>query len=204
MSTPNHFELLGLPVQPSVDSAELKAQYLKLSSSLHPDRSPSDAPDALRDTDAFIVNEAHRMLSHTPSRLKYLLTLQTGSAPGNLRQVPVDIGELFMNVGLLLRELDEVIKDKPSEDASELARVLFLKKSMALRQRNESMLNAINQDLNQLQERLDRLNDAWIQSLSNEGVTGELLDHLKQIYHEWTFLDRWRSQLSGRLLELTL
>jgi curved DNA-binding protein CbpA len=204
MSELNYYEIIGLPCQPCVNSAELKANYLNLSSSVHPDRSPSDSDDTSNPIDASIVNEAHRVLSHIPSRLKYLLTLQTGSTPGNLRHVPGEIGELFMNVGALLQELDKVIKDKPPEESSELARVLFLKKSMTLRQKNESMLSHLNCGIDALHIRLERLNEEWKRQTRAEGVTSDAIERLTRLYHEWTFFDRWRGQLSQRLLELTI
>ncbi|HAW01269.1 MAG TPA: hypothetical protein DCX10_06000 [Verrucomicrobiales bacterium] len=34
----NYYKILGLPVQPCIDESVLKANYLKLSASVHPDR----------------------------------------------------------------------------------------------------------------------------------------------------------------------
>ena len=204
MSQHNYYEILDLPVQPCVDEAELKANYLKLSSSVHPDREDADPEQNSGLVDASLVNEAQRILSHTPSRLKHLLTLRTGSAPGNLRQVPNAVGDLFMEVGALLQKLDAVIKDKPSEDASELSRVLFLKKSMVFRQQIESMLQKINQGIDALQNQLESLNEDWKQSMTGDVVPSDLSQKLIQVYHEWTFHDRWRGQLRDRLLELTV
>ena len=204
MSQPNFYEILDLPVQPCVDEAELKANYLKLSSFLHPDRGTADPGQNAENVDASLVNEAQRVLSHTPSRLKHLLTLRTGAVPGNLRQVPDVIGNMFMEVGTLLQKLDAVIKDKPSDDASELSRVLFLKKSMVFRQQVESMLQKINQGIDVLQTQLESLHVDWQQCANDDPLPSELSGKLIQIYHERTFHDRWRGQLRDRLLELTV
>lgn len=204
MSQHNYFEILELPVQPFVDEAVLKANYLKLSSIVHPDRETSNSVQETALVDASLVNEAQRTLSHTPSRLKHLLTLRTGSAPGNLRHVPNAIGDLFMEVGGLLQKMDAVIKEKPSEDASELSRVLFLKKSMVYRQQTESILQKINEGIDHLQTQLESLNEDWQKVMTKDALPPDFAQKMIQLYHEWTFHDRWQGQLRDRLLELTV
>ncbi len=204
MSQSDFFQLFGLPFQPCVDEKLLKEVYLKLSSSLHPDKTSDASSVEPGHPDPALINEAHRILSHAPSRLKHFLTILDGSAPGNLKQVPQEIGDLFMEVGGLLQKLDSVIKEKPAEDASELSRVLFLKKSMVSRQQTEAMLDKIQSGIHSLQLKLDSINQLWSRESSNGDVSSELTDQLTQIYHEWTFLDRWQSQLRERLLELTV
>ena len=200
----NYFKILGLPVQPCIDESALKANYLKLSVSVHPDREGGHPDEDPEQPDAALVNEAQRILSHTPSRLKHLLTLQTGSAPGNLRQVPDELGDFFMEIGALLHKLDTIIKDKPGEDASELSRILFLKKSMSIRQLVESMLKKINQQIDRLQLQLESLNEGWNLIETDHTISPELSRNLTPLYHEWTFFERWRGQLSERLLEMTV
>lgn len=200
----NYYTIIGLPVQPCVDEAELKAKYLKLSSSLHPDRETDQAIDPSDPIDAALVNEAQTVLSHAPSRIRHLLALKTGSIPGNLRQVPNEIGDLFMKVGMLLKSIDKVIQDKPNEDASELSKVIFLKKSMASRQQIESMLQTINSGIENLQSQLEKLNADWKIKVADSDLPIDVSAQLTQIYHEWTFHDRWRGQLKDRMLELTV
>ena len=200
----NYYKILGLPVQPCIDESALKANYLKLSASVHPDRKGGHMDKDPEQPDAALVNEAQRTLSHTPSRLKHLLTLQTGSAPGNLRQVPDELGDFFMEIGALLHKLDTIIQDKPGESAPELSRILFLKTSMSIRQLVESMLKKINQQIDRLQSQLETLNDQWKLIEMDHTIPPELFQNLTSIYHEWTFFERWRGQLSERLLEMTV
>ena len=107
-----------------------------------------------------------------------------------------------MEIGALLHKLDTIIKDKPGEDASELSRILFLKKSMSIRQLVESMLKKINQQIDRLQLQLESLNEGWKLIEADHTISPELSENLTPLYHEWTFFERWRGQLSERLLEM--
>jgi len=74
----NHFELLGLPVAYSVDSARVEGAYRDLQSRVHPDRfaAGSDAERRVAMQWATQANEAYRTLRDPVERARYLLHLK--------------------------------------------------------------------------------------------------------------------------------
>ena len=74
----NHFELFGIPVQFSVDTAELDRRYRELQREVHPDRFAT-APEAERRVSmqlATRVNEAYQTLKSPLRRAVYILQLR--------------------------------------------------------------------------------------------------------------------------------
>lgn len=197
MGTPNYFEILELPMSPFVDEEVLKKNYLRLSSNAHPDRARDVADESLLDPS--LINEAFNQLSRMPSRLRHLLFLLTGNVPESLKQIPDTVGDRFMEVGEVLGQADALLREKPGEDASELSKVLFLKKSLPLKGRMEQLQSMLHQDESALLERLSAYEPDWEELVQSQPA--DRLDALALIYHEWTFLDKWRQQISTRLLE---
>ena len=73
----NHFELLGLPVSYTVDTAALDRAYRELQGKVHPDRfaSASEAERRVAMQWAARANEAYRTLRQPIDRARYLLGL---------------------------------------------------------------------------------------------------------------------------------
>ena len=184
-------------MSPFLDAEVLKQNYLRLSSSAHPDRKKQGA-DVL-ELDASLINEAFNQLSRMPTRLRHLLLLLTAEVPESLKQIPEAVGDRFMEVGEVLRQADALLREKPGEDASELSKVLFLKKSLPIKGQMEKLQGLLHQDESALMERLSVYESSWDEHV--HAVPGEWIDSLTLIYHEWTFLDKWRQQLGTRLLE---
>jgi molecular chaperone HscB len=74
----NHFELLGVPVRFSVDSASLERGYRDLQSRVHPDKfaAASEPERRVAMQWAARANEAYRTLRHPVERARYLLGLK--------------------------------------------------------------------------------------------------------------------------------
>lgn len=197
MGHPNYFESLELPLSPFLDEELLKQNYLRLSSNAHPDRAKSGSDKT--ELDPSVINEAFKQLSKMPTRLRHLLLLLTGEVPESLKQIPEAVGDRFMEVGEVLRQADALLREKPGEDAGELNRVLFLKKSLPIRGQMEKLQGQLHQDELVLMDRLSAYESSWGEDVLS--VTEEWIDSLTLIYHEWTFLDKWRQQLGARLLE---
>jgi flagellin-specific chaperone FliS len=75
---------------------------------------------------------------------------------------------------------------------------------MSIRQLVESMLKKINQQIDRLRLQLETLNEGWKLIDTEHTISPELSQNLTSLYHEWTFFERWRGQLSERLLEMTV
>ncbi len=197
MGHPNYFESLELPLTPFLDEEVLKQNYLRRSSDAHPDRAKG-GPDET-ELDPSVINEAFKQLSKMPTRLRHLLLLLSGEVPESLKQIPEAVGDRFMEVGEVLRQADSLLREKPGEDASELSRVLFLKKSLPIKGQMEKLQGQLHQDESALKDRLSAYESSWSEHVRS--VPDEWIDSLTLIYHEWTFLDKWRQQLGARLLE---
>jgi molecular chaperone HscB len=76
--TRNHFELLGLPVEYSIDAARLEHGYRDLQTRVHPDRfaAGSEAERRVAMQWATRANEAYRTLRDPLERARYLLSLK--------------------------------------------------------------------------------------------------------------------------------
>ena len=88
MRKENHFQILGLPEH--VDSAVVKATYIKLAKQYHPDTVAPDAPPELARIKAEIfgmVGEASRVLADDASRARYRESLADGGAEVDVQAV---------------------------------------------------------------------------------------------------------------------
>jgi hypothetical protein len=201
MSGLDFFKLLEVKPLPILDEQVLKSNYLRLSSTAHPDRAASLASGAfVVPGDPVLLNQAYSALSRIPGRLRHLLTLHGGKDPGSPKQIPQNIGERFMEVGELIHSLDSMRQGKPEEGSGEIARVIFIKQSLGLKKRTEAMQTLLRSDLGGLHERLERVHHEW--EHGSVPLSTSVVEALTDVYHEWTFLDRWLDQLNTRLLEL--
>ncbi|RVU81435.1 Fe-S protein assembly co-chaperone HscB [Leucothrix sargassi] len=75
----NYFELFGLPVQYSVDSAQLASAFRALQAQHHPDRVASESDEARRIAQQVtsFINTAQETLKSNRLRARYLLSLQS-------------------------------------------------------------------------------------------------------------------------------
>jgi molecular chaperone HscB len=113
----DHFERLGLPRRFSLDDAEIERHYLARSREVHPDffqlgggleqRASLELSAAL--------NEAYGALRDPFRRAEYLLQLEGGPSPSEMKEMPA----VFLEEMLELRMEIEEIKQKP--DSSEFA-----------------------------------------------------------------------------------
>ena len=75
--TQNHFELFSIPVEYTLDYAELDARYRKLQQTVHPDRyvNASDQERRIAMQQAAQINEAYTVLKDVTRRGQYVLEL---------------------------------------------------------------------------------------------------------------------------------
>jgi molecular chaperone HscB len=111
----DHFERLGLPRRFSLDDAEIERHYLARSREVHPDffqlgggleqRASLELSAAL--------NEAYVALRDPFRRAEYLLQLEGGPSPSEMKEMPA----VFLEEMLELRMEIEEIKQKPDSPA---------------------------------------------------------------------------------------
>ncbi|ESK40949.1 Fe-S protein assembly co-chaperone HscB [Acinetobacter nectaris CIP 110549] len=69
----NYFELFNLPVELSINLAQLKATALQLQQQYHPDRAEDKDKALIQSSE---INHAYKVLSQVDSRAAYLLSLK--------------------------------------------------------------------------------------------------------------------------------
>ncbi|MGA0408612.1 MAG: hypothetical protein ACO3PR_11035 [Limisphaerales bacterium] len=203
------FKQLGLRPSLWMDLGSLKARYLQLAASCHPDHETCPDEDQLAGNQtselASELHQAYGILSRVSSRIKSFLIEYCQADCSPLKIVPEDLGDRFMEVGALLGECDRVLANKPAEDAPELTRVVFMKQGLEKRQHCQALRTAIEEDLLGMEVQLksyQRRLDADSHEPSCFGP--DEVAHLVQLYHRWNFLERWKEQLSQRILEFMI
>src|SRR5438067_139698 len=104
----DYFALLGQPRLPWLDGDSLKAKFLELSATVHPDRvhDGSEIEKQSSHQRSAELNAAYNCLREPKTRLQHLLELEAGAKPKQVEQISPGTMELFMKIGQLCREVD--------------------------------------------------------------------------------------------------
>jgi len=201
----DYFALLQTPRRPWVDAEKLKENFQSLSARVHPDRL-HEADEATRQVAAkqyAELNEAHRCLRESKARLHHLLWLERGSKPGDTNLLPETLMRLFSQIGPLLRDADQLLKEK-GQAGSAVQRALITARSLPCLERILAMQYEMGEQKRQLDAELCSIDAAWAASGQTPNERVSLLAQCEKLYHHLGFLDRWMTQLQSRSLELTL
>jgi curved DNA-binding protein CbpA len=181
---PDPFVLLGLPKRPWHEADVVRGAFQSRAKFLHPD---SAAGDAVKFAD---LNEARRLVLDPASRLLLLArTLDPAAQPGPATPADADFG---FSIAAHLRIADSLVA-RLAAAASPLARAVRAEQKRdaiatlktALRH-TEEKLHASNSRLRELDARWPRCSAADLVALG----------------HEFMFLEKWRRQLSDRMVAL--
>ncbi len=136
-----HFERLGLPRRFALDPRELEREYLARSRELHPDfhQAGSSAQQAVSLEMTSRLNEAYTVLRDPFQRAEYLLKLEGGPAPGELKEMPPEFLEEMLELRMEIEEL--------KMEAASPARSAMEKR---LTERRETMLSEVGADFGKL------------------------------------------------------
>jgi curved DNA-binding protein CbpA len=204
---PNHFEMLDQPRRPWLDPDQLKAKFLSLSTSCHPDRLPNaGAAEKLAATERYAAfNAAYNALREPKDRLAHLLELELGCKPGDVQKIPNATMDLFMKIGKTLQDVDGFLT-KRSQISSPLIRAQSFQAAMDY----VDQLNALQQRLNQTRDglhgELQEMNRVWeiAPKYGAERTAVLPLTRLEEIYRSLSFLTRWTNQIQQRIIQLSL
>ena len=114
----DYFVLLDQPRRPWLDADALKAKFLALSSTTHPDRVHGAAEAEVQSaTQRYTeLNTAHACLRDPKERLHHLLELERGQKLFGLQPTPDGVMEWFMQVGELVRAVDAFLVERARAD----------------------------------------------------------------------------------------
>lgn len=194
--------------RPWLDTEALKARFLELSASVHPDRFHG-APEAEKEaatrryTD---LNAAYNTLREPRDRLVHLLELERGSRPADIQRLPPGTMDLFVEVGQFCRDCDEFLKRK-GELTSPMLKLKHLQEGLAWSERLLSLQQRVHARREELEGELRGMNAAWEQA-PPPGDPGRIaalpLERLEQIYRSLSYVARWTSQLQERVVQLAV
>ena len=200
------FALLHEPRRPWLDPNALKARFLALSATAHPDRLHTAGAAAQESAHEHFaeLNAAFQCLREPKERLKHLLELELGSRPQQVETVPNDLMELSMAVAQLCRQTDSFLQEKTRTSSPMLQVQLF--------ERGQQYSEQIGQLRSELTSRSDTLIaelkavDAEWDMNGNPGQErrDQQLRSLGRIYRLLRYFDRWQQQLQERFVQLSL
>lgn len=188
------FALLDEPRQPWLDVETLKKKFLARSAETHPDifTDPANAAEKETAHSRFAeLNTAHETLRNPKRRLQHLLTLERGEKPTEVHDILPETADLFLQVGQLLRAVDPLLARRETETSPIIKAQTFPKALDRLEQVN-ALLQTLQQQLAKLDAELKSLNENW------DCATVE------KLFHQFSYLQRWRDQLNDRALRLSL
>lgn len=202
----DHFALLEEPRRPWPDLDALQARFLKLSSTVHPDRvHGAPAPEREAATRHYAeLNVAHASLRETKTRLLHLLELESGRRPSGIEPPPADALEHFMAVSRVCREIDQ-FKIERDGVSSPMLKVKLFQRGLALTEEVTRLQQVVRGRLSEIEAELQALNAAW-ESAPPVGhpdrATQLPLARLEDLARSLSFLARGLAQLQERLVQL--
>jgi|SRR5688572_20035041 len=187
----DHFAVLAERRRAWLDQDALKARFLSLSATVHPDRVHGQ-PEAERTAaqERYTqLNAAYQCLRDTKCRLHHFLELERGGKLQDVQDIPPETMDLFFQVGTLCRETDRFLDEK-RQIASPLLKVPMFERA----QEWQGKLSALSSDL---KARLATLEDEL-------RASNPSLPRLEAIYRLVSYYGRWLAQLQERFVQLTL
>ncbi len=197
----DHFALLNSPRRPWLDAEVLKQRFHDMSGEVHPDRAHDATPEAKAVLQRRFaeVNAAHQCLREAKSRVRHLLELELGQAPGNVKSIPGEMTEWFMEIGAVCREVDAFLAKKESQD-SPLLQAVLMGEGMELNDKVTELHGRLRSELAKVDAELQSLGPAW-KALDGEtdGRAEKLpLARLESLGQRLGFWVKWSAQLAER------
>ena len=201
----DYFALLDFPRCPWLDAESLKQRFHERSAEMHPDQSPGATDEAKAELHWQFaeVNTAYECLREAKSRVRHLLELELGRAPENVRSIPGEMTEWFMEIGAICREADAFLAKKEANDSA-LLRAALMEEGMALNDKVTEAHGRLQAELAKVDAELQALGQAW-EALDGqpEGRAEKLpLRRLEALGQQLGFWSKWSSQLADRSIRL--
>jgi DnaJ-domain-containing protein 1 len=199
------FALLNEPRRPWLDPDRLKQKFLGLSAQYHPDRihGAGSAEKAAAQNVYIDLNAAYQCLADSKSRLRHLLELELKSKPAEIQQIPEDLMELFMAVGVLTRKIDAFLKEK-SAMASPLLRIQLFERNQECTDELAQLQQRITARHDEVLTEIQKLDAVWVGSESESPTRTMMLKRLEECYRLLSYFSRWTNQLQDRLVQLAV
>src|SRR5262245_46131369 len=121
MTTPTHFERLGLPRRYALNTDEIEGNYLRLSRESHPDYHQLGAASQQRASLELTaaLNEAYTILRDPSRRAEYLLSLEGGPSASEHKEMSPAFLEEMLELRMEIEELRAAGRGSPALAAME-------------------------------------------------------------------------------------
>jgi len=202
----DYFALLELPRLPWLNPETVKEHFIRLSSPLHPDRQSQAGTESSGNSRYAELNEAQRALSETRSRLRHLIELETGAPPSDINQVPEAVSDVFFEASQAIRPAEAFVRNRPAEQSA-MQKVKRMEESLGHMERLKEVHERIQGLCVELEKRLEAMNEEFAGSRERAEAGGgreRQLKELADIWRDYSYLSKWRSQireLQMRLIE---
>jgi hypothetical protein len=191
----DYFAILGVDRRPWLDLEVLKGVFHRLAAEAHPDARVAGGVTEGEEGGFVELNLAYRVLRDPVSRLGHLLELE-GVSPGGGAEVDSELGELFMEVGVLGREVRGYL-GRRSAVSSGLEKALLASESASLVERMERLGASVEKCWGDAETVLQELDARW-----GRQRDGETLGGLVLLRRRLAVLARWREQIGEFLFIL--
>ena len=185
------FALFEEPRQPWLEVKALKDKFIERSTQTHPDKFTDSAEKESAQTRFTELNSAHDTLRDTKLRLQHLLTLERGQKPDEVHDILPETADLFLEVGQLLKPVDECL-DEREKQTSAILKAQSYPEALDWLEKVNSLQQTIVQNLQQLDTQAQALNPNWD------------CDSIEKLFHQYSYLQKWKMQLNDRAVRLGL
>jgi DnaJ-domain-containing protein 1 len=198
----DYFVLLNEPRRPWLDADALKQKFLSLSASIHPDKVHSAIEsEKLAASKRFAeLNVAYNCLAVPKLRLLHLLELETGTKPGEIRQIPPPLADLFAQVAAVCRDADRFLAEK-AKTVSPLLQVQLFERGHEWIDKLNALQKTLGAFHDELMAKLKLLDKQWIGDDPNRAG---LLSDLEGLYRLFSYFNRWTAQIQERIVQLSV
>jgi len=199
----DYFATFSIPRRPWLDQEPLRLIYLSLSNQSHLDRmhlgSSSEQQAAV--DQASEINAAYQCLRDHKERLRHFLELERGRPPQEIQTISSSLAEAMLQVGRLCQEADAVTRQRANESAALLKAMIF-SRAQALHEQMAEMLRTLAAWQTHLEQELRRIDGEWAAGAA--GGSEPILLYLEDLFRQFSYSKKWRSQLEEKSFQLLL
>ena len=176
------FALLEQPRTPWQDPAALKEVFHRKTLEQHPDSTGG------AEGDFALLNEAYQVLQDPKRRLQHLLELQGASLTSANQIIPLELQELFLEIGGLNQRAAQLL-GKIHGASNPLSRSLLKGEVIAVQKEVANLRDKIRELNEAAAERLRQMNAGWLTDPTTH------IAEVSDLCRRFAYFGRWSAQL---------